>query len=251
MRIALIPARTGSISTEKVMNRRQTLQLMLGAGALATMPGVAARAQQKPFNLAPLGYPYEALEPHIDTATMRIHHSAHHNAYVNNLNTLAEKWPELGTRGIEEVLSNLSGVPEDIRSGVRNNLGGHWNHVSFWELMRPGGAKEPGGDVAAAINGAFGDLARMKAALKQQALGRFGSGWAWLGIDKDRKLTVFSTPNQDTPHIYSGAKAVLAVDVWEHAYYLRYQSRRGDYVDSWWNTVNWDTVAANFRKATT
>ena len=234
------------------MNRRETLKFMLGGATLVGASGLAggvATAQQKPFTLPPLGYAYEALEPHIDTMTMRIHHSAHHNAYVNNLNTIAEKWPELGTRPVEEILSNLSVVPEDQRTGVRNNLGGHWNHVYFWNLMTPGGAKEPTADVAAAINGAFGDLAKMKAAVKQSALARFGSGWAWLGVDKDKKLTVFSTPYQDTPHIYAGARPILAIDVWEHAYYLKHQSRRGDYVDIWWNTVNWDKVAENFKKA--
>jgi Fe-Mn family superoxide dismutase len=234
------------------MNRRETLKFMLGGAALVGVSGLAggiATAQQKPFTLPPLGYPYEALEPHIDTATMRIHHSAHHNAYVNNLNTIAEKWPELGTRPIEEILSNLSVVPEASRTGVRNNLGGHWNHVYFWNLMTPGGAREPTADVAAAINGTFGDLGKMKAAVKQSALARFGAGWAWLGVDKDRKLTVFSTANQDSPHVYAGAKAILAIDVWEHAYYLKHQSKRADYIDVWWNTVNWDKVAENFRKA--
>ena len=233
------------------MNRRETLKFMLGGAALVGASGLAggvATAQQKPFTLPPLGYPYEALEPHIDTATMRIHHSAHHNAYVNNLNTIAEKWPELGTRPVEEILSNLSVVPEASRTGVRNNLGGHWNHVYFWNLMTPGGAKAPTADVAAAINGTFGDLDKMKGS-EQAALARFGSGWAWLGVDKDRKLTVFSTANQDSPHVYAGAKAILAIEVWEHAYYLKHQSKRADYVDVWWNTVNWDKVAENFRKA--
>ena len=137
-----------------------------------------------------------------------------------------------------------SGIGEGFHHGSL-----HWNHVFFWNLMVPGGAKEPGGDVAAAINSGFGDFAQMKAAVKAAALARFGSGWAWLGLDKDRKLTVFSTPNQDSPHIYSGAKAILAIDVWEHAYYLKHQSRRADYIDAWWNTLNWDKVAENFRKA--
>jgi Fe-Mn family superoxide dismutase len=140
-------------------------------------------------------------------------------------------------------------VPAEVRTGVRNNLGGHWNHAFFWDLMTPGGAKEPTEEVAAAINGAFGDLAKFKAAVKQIGLAQFGSGWAWLGMDGNRKLTVFSTGNQDTPHMYSGAKAIFAIDVWEHAYYLKHQSRRGDYIDVWWNTVNWDKVAANFKKA--
>jgi len=234
------------------MDRRHALKLMFAAGTLASTGLVCrvALAQAKPFTLPPLGYPFEALEPHIDAQTMRIHHGNHHNAYVNNLNGLAEKWPELATRPMEEILTNLSVVPSEIRTGVRNNLGGHWNHTFFWDLMTPGGAKEPTAEVAAAINGAFGDLAKFKAAVKQIGLAQFGSGWAWLGMDSNRKLTVFSTGNQDTPHMYSGAKAILGVDVWEHAYYLKHQSRRGDYIDVWWNTVNWDKVAANFKKAT-
>jgi superoxide dismutase, Fe-Mn family len=235
------------------MNRRAALKLMLGAsvaGAAAMTVGAAAIAQGKPFTLPPLGYPYEALEPHIDTLTMKIHHDNHHAAYVGNLNGLAEKWPELSTKPVEALLSNLSVAPEALRTAIRNNLGGHWNHTYFWELMTPGGAKEPTQDVKSAIDGAFGDVDKMKAAVKQAGLARFGSGWAWLAVGKDKKLTVFSTANQDTPHIYAGAKPILAIDVWEHAYYLKYQSRRADYIDTWWNTVNWDKVAESFKKAT-
>ena len=237
------------------MNRRETLKFMLGTAAFAGSAGIVGRdvamAQQKPaaFTLPPLGYAFEALEPNIDTLTMRIHHDNHHGAYVNNLNGLAAKWPELATKPIEEILSNLSIVPEDLRTGVRNNLGGHWNHTYFWDLMTPGGAKLPTEQVKAAIDGAFGDVDKMKAAVKQAGLARFGSGWAWLALGKDKKLTVFSTANQDTPHIYAGAQAILAIDVWEHAYYLKHQSKRADYIDIWWNTVNWDKVAANFKKA--
>ena len=234
------------------MNRRHALKLMLATGTLAStgLAGRVALAQAKPFTLPPLGYPFEALEPHIDAQTMRIHHGNHHNTYVNNLNGLAEKWPELATRPMEQILAKLSEVPGGLRIGVRNNLGGHWNHTFFWDLMTPGGAKQPAGDLATAINGAFGDLAKMKAAVKQAGLAQFGSGWAWLGVDDDRKLKVFTTVNQDTPHMYSDATAILGIDVWEHAYYLKHQSRRGDYIDAWWNTVNWDKVAANFKKAT-
>ena len=201
------------------------------------------------FTLPPLGYPYDALEPNIDTMTMGIHHDNHHGGYVKNLNSLAEKWPELATRPVEETLSNLSVVPEEIRTAVRNNLGGHWNHTYFWDLMTPGGAQEPTEEVKAAIGGVFGDVDKMKAAVKKAGLGQFGSGWAWLGAGKDKKLMVFSTANQDTPHIYVGAKPILAIDVWEHAYYLKHQSKRGEYIDVWWNTLNWDKVAANFKKA--
>jgi Fe-Mn family superoxide dismutase len=228
---------------------------MAGTAVLAASSGVArhdvAIAEEKAaaFTLPPLGYPYEALEPNIDTMTMRIHHDNHHGGYVKNLNSLAEKWPELATRPIEEILSNLSVVPDQIRTAVRNNLGGHWNHNYFWNLMTPGGPKAPTDEVKSAVDGAFGDVDKMKAAFKQAGMARFGSGWAWLGVDKDKKLTVFSTTNQDTPHIYSDAKPILAVDVWEHAYYLKHQSKRANYIDLWWNTVNWDKVAENFKKA--
>jgi Fe-Mn family superoxide dismutase len=236
------------------MNRRETFKLVLGTAALATTTGIVdvAQADDKPaaFTLPPLGYPYEALEPNIDTKTMQIHHDVHHGGYVKNLTGLVEKWPELATQPMEAILSNLSVVPENIRTAVRNNLGGHWNHTYFWELMTPGGATSPTQDVKAAIDAAFGDLDKMKALVKQAGLGRFGSGWTWLGVDKDKKLTVFSTANQDSPHIYVGAKPILAVDVWEHAYYLKHQAKRGDYIDIWWNTVNWDKVAASFKKAT-
>ena len=240
---------------EKAMNRRETLQFLLGAAALASPAGIggrgAALAQPKtgPFTLPTLGYSYEALEPNIDATTMRIHHGNHHAAYVNNLNGLAERWPDLATKPIEEILSNLSIAPEELRTAVRNNLGGHWNHTYFWNLMTPGGARLPTEDVKAALDGAFGDVDKMKAAVKQAGLARFGSGWAWLAVGKDKKLTVFSTANQDTPQMDVGAKPILSIDVWEHAYYLKHQSKRGDYIDIWWNTLNWDKVAANYRRA--
>ncbi len=238
------------------MNRRETFKFMLGAGALASAAGIAGRdvasAQQKSgaFTLPPLGYQYDALEPNIDTMTMRIHHGNHHAAYVNNLNGIVEKWPDLTTKPVEEILSNLAVVPAELRTAVRNNLGGHWNHSFFWDLMTPGGAKVPTADAKAAIDGAFGDVDKMKAAVKQAGLAQFGSGWAWLAVGKDKKLTVSGTANQDTPHMYVGAKPILGVDVWEHAYYLKHQYKRGEYIDIWWNTVNWDAVAANFKKAT-
>ncbi|HJU32452.1 MAG TPA: superoxide dismutase [Hyphomicrobiaceae bacterium] len=234
------------------MNRRDTLKFLTGATAFAATAGVlgrgAALAQAKPFVLPPLGYANDALEPHIDTKTMQIHHDAHHAAYVNNLNGLVDKWPELATKPVNDILSNMGSVPEAVRTAVRNNLGGHWNHTFFWELMTPGGAKAPAGDLKSAIDGAFGDFDKMKAAVKQAGLGRFGSGWAWLGVGKDKKLAVFSTANQDSPQM-EGAKGVIGVDVWEHAYYLKHQSKRGDYIDAWWNVVNWDKAAASFKQA--
>ena len=237
------------------MNRRQAMKFMLGATAFVGSAGIVGRgiaiAQQKtePFVLAPLGYPYEALEPNIDTTTMRIHHDNHHAAYVNNLNFIVDAWPDLAVKPIEEILFSLASAPEAARSAVRNNLGGHWNHTYFWDLMTPGGTNDPTGDLKSAIESAFGDLDKMKAAVKQAGLTRFGSGWAWLAVDKSKKLTVFSTPAQDTPHMDMGAKPVLGIDLWEHAYYLKHQYKRADYIDTWWNTVNWDKAAANFKKA--
>jgi Fe-Mn family superoxide dismutase len=235
------------------MNRRDTLKFLLGATAFAGTTGVLGRgsafAQAKPFVLPPLGYANDALEPNIDAKTMQIHHDNHHATYVNNLNGLVEKWPDLATKPIDEILTNLAAVPDAVRTPVRNNLGGHWNHTFFWELMTPGGAKAPAGDLTSAIDGAFGDVDKMKAAMKAAGLGRFGSGWAWLGVGKDKKLTVLSTGNQDSPQM-EAAKAVIGIDVWEHAYYLKHQYKRADYIDTWWNVVNWDKAAANFKKAT-
>jgi Fe-Mn family superoxide dismutase len=201
-----------------------------------------------PFSLPALGYPYEALEPFIDTATMRVHHSGHHAAFIANLNGLAAQWDALRPSLVEPILESLNDVPAAIRMGVRNNLGGHWNHDFFWKIMKPGGAKAPSGDLAAAINGAFGSSANMVTAFTAQAMGRFGSGWAWLVVDKDKKLAVVNTPYQDTP-LELGAKAVIGLDVWEHAYYLKHQNRRANYVRDWWSTVNWDVAAQNFKNA--
>jgi Fe-Mn family superoxide dismutase len=230
---------------------------MAGATALAAsgtrLGQTPAFAQQKapegPFKLPQLGYGYDALEPHIDTATMTIHHKNHHNAYVNNANSLVDKWPDLAKKSPDEVVANIADAPEAIRTALRNNMGGHWNHTFFWEVMTPGGAKAPTADVKSAIDAAFGDVDKMKAAVKQAGLTRFGSGWAWLAVGRDKKLAVFNTPYQDTPHMDQGASAVVGIDVWEHAYYLKHQYRRGDYVDAWWNVVNWDKAAANFKKA--
>lgn len=236
------------------MNRRQTLQMMLGAvaatGAVPLVGRSSALAQGAGhFTLPPLGYAYEALEPHIDTATMNYHHKNHHNAFITNLNGLVDKYADLKTKPIEEILSNLGAVPDAVRTPVRNSLGGHWNHTFFWDLMTPGGAKAPAGDLKSAIDGAFGDMEKFQAAFAQAAMTRFGSGWAWLGVAKDKKLTVFNTPYQDTPHMDVGAKPIIGIDVWEHAYYLKHQYRRAEYVKAWWNTVNWDKAAANFKKA--
>jgi superoxide dismutase, Fe-Mn family len=194
--------------------------------------------------LPALPYAKDALEPTIDAMTMEIHHDRHHQAYVNNLNAALEKHPEI-TITLEEMLKNLAGVPEDIRGAVRNNGGGHWNHTFFWDIMTPGGASAPVGSLADAINAAFGSTDELKAKMTAAGVGRFGSGWAWLVVNKDGKLEVVSTANQDTP-LELGAKAVIGVDVWEHAYYLKYQNKRPDYLGAWWSTINWDKAQANF-----
>ncbi len=200
------------------------------------------------FVLSPLPYPEGALEPHIDARTMSIHHDKHHAAYTNNLNAALEAHPELGWMSIEQLLSGLDKVPEAIRTAVRNNGGGYANHNLFWSIMGPDGGGEPAGELAAAINAAFGSFAAFKDAFSKAAATRFGSGWAWLYVDGSGKLAVSSTPNQDTP-LMDGNTPILGLDVWEHAYYLNYQNRRPDYVSAWWNVVNWDQVAKNYAAA--
>jgi len=233
------------------MNRRDTLKFLAGATAFAGTAGVLGRgmalAQAKPFVLPPLGYANEALEPHIDAKTMQIHHDNHHAAYVNNLNGLVEKWPDLAAKPINDILGNLAGVPEAVRTPVRNNLGGHWNHTFFWELMTPGGAKEPGGELKSAIESSWKDLAEFKEKLSAAAATRFGSGWAWLVVDGGT-LKITSTANQDSP-LTDGQTPLLGNDVWEHAYYLKYQNRRPEYLKAWWNVVDWSKVAERYAAA--
>lgn len=200
------------------------------------------------FELPQLPYPYDALEPHIDAKTMEIHHTKHHQTYVNKTNAALEAHPELKGKSIEEILSDLNAIPEDIRTAVRNNGGGHANHSLFWPVMSPEGGGEPKGELATAINSAFGGFAYLKEQFSNAAANRFGSGWAWLVVDKSGALQITSTPNQDTP-ISSGQKPILGLDVWEHAYYLKYQNRRPDYISAWWNVVNWEQVAKNFAAA--
>jgi Fe-Mn family superoxide dismutase len=197
--------------------------------------------------LPPLPYSFDALEPYIDKMTMEIHHDKHHNAYVTNLNKALESATDLQSLPIEQLLASLDKVPENIRTAVRNNGGGHMNHSMFWKLMKKGGGGEPKGAVGDAIRSAFGSFADFKTKFAQAGATRFGSGWAWLLI-KDGKLAIDSTPNQDNP-IMNGAKAVMGLDVWEHAYYLKYQNRRPDYIEAWWNVVNWDEVESNFTAA--
>ena len=190
--------------------------------------------------LPSLPYDFAALEPHIDAQTMQIHHGKHHQAYVNNLNAALEKHPELQSKSAEDLIRSLSSVPEDIRTAVRNNGGGHVNHTMFWKLMAPGAGGAPSGAVADAINAAFSSFDAFKEQFGKAGVGRFGSGWAWL-IDTGGKLSIESTANQDSP-IMEGKKAILGLDVWEHAYYLKYQNRRPDYIGAWWNVVNWAEV---------
>ncbi|MEO6067436.1 MAG: superoxide dismutase [Gemmatimonadales bacterium] len=197
------------------------------------------------FTLPPLPYAPDALEPHIDAQTMQIHHGKHHNAYVTNLNAALEPHAALQSKSIEALIADLNAVPEAIRTAVRNNGGGHYNHTLFWDLMIPGGAKEPAGALAAAITKAFGGMAPFKEQFQKAGATRFGSGWAWLVRGKDGALAIESSPNQDCP-LMDGKFPVMGCDVWEHAYYLKYQNRRPDYMAAWWNVLNWDTVAKRF-----
>jgi Fe-Mn family superoxide dismutase len=190
--------------------------------------------------LSPLPYDFSALEPHIDTQTMQIHHGKHHQAYVTNLNAALEKHPNLQGKGAEDLVRDLGSVPEDIRTAVRNNGGGHVNHTMFWKMMAPNAGGAPTGAVADAIKASFGGFDAFKEQFAKAGVGRFGSGWAWL-IDSNGKLSIESTANQDNP-ISEGKKAILGLDVWEHAYYLKYQNRRPDYINAWWNVVNWAEV---------
>ena len=191
-------------------------------------------------SLPALPYPTDALEPHIDKMTMEIHHGKHHQAYVTNLNAALDKHPELHAKSVEDLLRSINTVPEDIRTAVRNNGGGHANHSMFWQVMGPNAGGAPSGKIADAINGSFGGFDKFKEELKKAGVGRFGSGWAWV-IDQGGKLAIESTPNQDSP-LMEGKKVVFGVDVWEHAYYLKYQNRRPDYLDAWWNVVNWAEI---------
>jgi superoxide dismutase, Fe-Mn family len=196
------------------------------------------------FQLPPLSYSFDALEPHIDTQTMQIHHGKHHATYVTNLNAALEKYPNLQGKSIEALLKEINSVPEDVRTAVRNNGGGHMNHTLFWEIMGPKAGGEPTGALADALNKSFGSFATFKEQFGKAGLGRFGSGWAWL-INKGGALAIESTANQDQP-IMDGKIAILGIDVWEHAYYLKYQNRRADYIAAWWNVVNWTEVARRF-----
>lgn len=200
------------------------------------------------FELSPLPYAYDALEPYIDTTTMQLHHDKHHAAYVNNLNAALEKHPEVQGNSIDELVINLSSVPEDIRAAVRNNAGGHINHTMFWEIMGPNGGGEPIGDIAKAINDTFGSFDAFKQQFNDVGTKRFGSGWVWLVRTHQGDLQITSTPNQDSP-LTEGHYPIMGNDVWEHAYYLKYQNRRPEYLAAWWNVLNWDDINRRFAEA--
>jgi Fe-Mn family superoxide dismutase len=200
-----------------------------------------------PFTLPPLPYDFAALEPHIDAKTMEIHHGKHHQTYVNNLNAAIEKAPELAGKSLDDLMRGIAKVPEAVRTAVRNNGGGHWNHSMFWQIMAPKAGGEPGGNLGPAIKSTFGDFAKFREQFSAAGVGRFGSGWAWL-INTGGKLSITSTPNQDNP-LMEGQKAIMGLDVWEHAYYLKYQNRRPDYIQAWWNVVNWKEVEKRFAAA--
>jgi superoxide dismutase, Fe-Mn family len=197
------------------------------------------------FELPDLPYAYDALEPYIDTQTMQLHHGKHHATYVTNLNGAIEKHSQLSGKSLEELLGDLAAVPEDVRMVVRNHGGGTYNHNLFWVMMSPKGGGEPKGDLARAIDSSFGNFTSFREQFEKAAAARFGSGWAWLNLKNDGSLVVNSTANQDSP-VMEGLTPILGIDVWEHAYYLKYQNRRPEYISNWWNVVNWDEVARRF-----
>jgi len=231
------------------LTRRQWLRTAAsGAAALALAPAAARAADAPGFTLPPLPYGYAALEPSIDARTMEIHHDKHHKAYVDNLNKALAKYPDLLKTPIDDLMRQLDKLPVNAatRTAVRNNGGGHANHSAFWVWMGPHAGGEPAGQLGAAIRQAFGDFAKFRAQFKDAAMKRFGSGWAWL-VAADGKLEIASSANQDTP-LSKGQTPLLGIDVWEHAYYLKYQNKRDSYVDAWWNVVNWKAVAEGYGK---
>ena len=234
------------------VSRRDALRsLALGTLAATVSDLRAADAPAVPggpFTLPPLPYGFDALEPHLDAQTMQIHHDKHHATYVANLNKAALPLDKaLSNDSVAGLLKDLNSIPESVRTAVRNNGGGHYNHSLFWQMMKKGGGGEPTGDLAKAIDAAFGSFATFKDNLAKAGLGQFGSGWAWLVLDGSA-LKIESTPNQDSP-LSSGKTPLLGIDVWEHAYYLKYQNKRADYITAWWNVVNWDFVADRYAKA--
>jgi superoxide dismutase, Fe-Mn family len=240
------------------LNRRKLLFLLGATGGAFALNSwrssglmdvaVAQSATGNTISLPPLPYDYKALEPHIDAQTMRFHHDNHHATYVKNLNAALEKYPNLKKQSVEQMLTNLQSVPEAIRTVVRNNGGGHVNHTMFWQIMKPNGGGAPTGAIAAAIKTSFGDFATFKKQFNEAGTKRFGSGWVWLVRGADGKLKITTTPNQDSPLI-DGNYPIMGNDVWEHAYYLKYQYRRADYLTAWWNVINWDEVNRRLAQA--
>ena len=231
-----------------MLSRRDMLR---AAGAGAVVLSATAKAQEKKaggVELPKLPYGHDALEPHIDAKTMEIHHTKHHQAYVDNLNKALAGKPDLAALPVRDLIARINEVPGDVRTAVRNNGGGHYNHSFFWNVMAKEGG-QPKGELLKAIDASFGGLDGFKKAFKAAALAQFGSGWAWLVAGTDKPLAIVTTPNQDNPVMLGKPTPVLGVDVWEHAYYLKYQNRRADYVDAWFNVVNWDAVAGNFEAA--
>jgi Fe-Mn family superoxide dismutase len=244
------------------LNRRNFLIILgavTGGAALSTFnPPAIAQGSQKapktdpnslPFMLPPLPYAYNALEPHIDAETMKFHHDKHHAAYIKKLNEAVNKYPELAKQSVEDLVKNVDTLPEDVRKTIRNNGGGHLNHTMFWEIMSPNGGGQPTGTIAEAINKSFGSFSAFQEQFNEAGKNRFGSGWAWLVMDKNRQLAVTSTANQDSP-LMEGSFPIMGNDVWEHAYYLKYRNKRDEYLKQWWNVVNWDEINKRYQKAT-
>jgi Fe-Mn family superoxide dismutase len=231
------------LTRRDALTRTTIITAGLAAGALQ---GFAQQASDGPFKLPELPYPHDALEPHVDAKTMEIHHGKHHAAYVNNLNKALAGQGEWAKKPIEDIIRNLSSVPEAIRTAVRNNGGGHYNHSLFWKMMKRGGGGEPRGELAKAIDQAFGGYTGFQERFSDAATKVFGSGWAWLTL-AGKKLQIESTPNQDSP-LTQGREPLLGLDVWEHAYYLKYQNRRPEYLKAWYSVVNWDFVAERYKK---
>ncbi len=231
-----------------MQTRRDLLRAVITPAAGLALAEQMRAAEAEPFTLPPLPYPYDALEPHIDAKTMQIHHTGHHAAYVRNLNAAVAGRPALAGKTAEQLVSNLEALPAEVRTAIRNNGGGHVNHTLFWQIMSGKGGGEPRGELARAIEKTFGSYSRFQEEFSRTAMGVFGSGWAWLTVDAKGQLRIEPTPNQDTP-ISAGRTPILGVDVWEHAYYLKYQNRRADYVKAFYNVIHWDRVAELYLEA--
>lgn len=237
------------VDSSMLFNRRQFLYSLASTAVLSSWSPLAlATEEDGPFKLPPLPYPYEALEPYIDRETMTFHHDKHHGAYIKNLNSAVNKYPDLKNQDVESLLRNLNNLPADIQNTVRNNGGGHLNHQMFWEIMTPDSPKIPEGKIAEAITENFGSFEKFQAAFEKVGLSKFGSGWVWLVMDENQKLQVISTANQDSP-ILRGMYPIMGNDLWEHAYYLKYRNNRGQYLSQWWNVVNWSEVNRRFEQA--